>query len=175
MSRSTRAVRTEEHDGTYWRFGHLYARREKSSTNGAVQIRGGTHGSNPAHVVETAPMSTTHANVMSDLLRAAVVDAGGQTCGGQTLYEMIWDELFTVTDRLIGMQDAGQEPDADDVGAARSLAWVIAMMRNPYLPNVDSVKEDVMDQWEKENRSVERAPASSVARSPRPRRARRVR
>jgi hypothetical protein len=142
MSRSTICYRTEEPDGVYWRHGHLYARRE-----------GGVRGDPKERIVAGRTTDSTgrsvelsflgeHANTMSDLLRAAYSNNGGHSCGGTSLYEMIWDEMMTITDRLM----TGQEAE-DDVGAARATAYVLAIMQNPYRPNVDAVKEQVMDKW----------------------------
>lgn len=145
MSRSTVCCRTEEPDGVYWRHGHLYARRE-----------GGVRGDPRERVVvgrEAGEGKITeikflveHAQTMSDLLRAAYSNNGGHSCGGHSLYEMVWDEMMTITDRLM----TGQETD-DDVGAARAIAFVLAIMQNPYRPNVEAVKEQVMDKWYEEN------------------------
>lgn len=159
MSRSTRAIRTEEHDGTYWRNGHLYARRsERSETlGGGAEITGGSHGMNDNHVVETAGMTPTHATVLSDLLRAAVVDAGGQACGGKTILEMLWEELDSVMERL--MTGAVAE-DGRDPGRAEGIAYAIALMQNPYQPNIDHVRMQAMARWE-EAQSADPEPCQS--------------
>ena len=143
LSRATRCTRTEEHDGVYWRWGHLYARREER--NGKVAIVGGTHGTNPNHVTETAALAPEHANVMSDLLRAAYASAGSSMCGGKTILELLWDELDAIMDRL--MSD-GEAEDGRDPGRAEGVAYCIAVMQNPYLPNIDAVREQAMERWE---------------------------
>lgn len=145
MSRSTICYRTEEPDGVYWRHGHLYARRE-----------GGVRGDPKERIVIGRQQDAVtdveikflveHAQTISDLARAAYSNNGGHSCGGTSLYEMIWDEMMTITDRLM----TGQETD-DDVGAARATAYVLAIMQNPYRPNVEAVKQQVMDKWYEEN------------------------
>jgi hypothetical protein len=163
MSRTTLVHRDETPKGARYEWGHLFVRVDgKPGEARTFHPGANTEGGN--HSVEMLALSSEHANVMSDLLRAAVVNAGGSNCGGKTLYDMIWDEMMVVTDRLIG---AGDEADPDDVGAARSLAWVIAVMQNPYLPNVDAVREQVMERWERQDA----AEAAYVAASPVTRRA----
>jgi hypothetical protein len=159
MSRTTLVHRDETPEGARYEWGHLYV--AVYGKPGEVRTFVPGENGNPHDGMH---LSTEHANVMSDLLRAAVVNAGGSSCGGKTLYDMMWDEMMVVTDRLIG---AGEDKDPDDVGAARSLAWVIAVMQNPYLPNVDSVREQVMERWEREDA----AEAAYVAASPVTRRA----
>lgn len=158
MSRTTLVHRQETPEGARYEWGHLYVRTEGNPGDLRTMYAGVNNTGH--HAVETPGMSPEHANVMSDLLRAAVVNAGGSSCGGKTLYDMIWDEMMVVTDRLIG---AGDQADPDDVGAARSLAWVIAVMQNPYLPNVDAVREQVMERWEREDQAASAYVAASPA------------
>jgi hypothetical protein len=162
MSRTTLVHRDETPKGARYEWGHLFVRVDGKPGEQRTFVPGESDGGGNEH--GQMRLSTEHANVMSDLLRAAVVNAGGSNCGGKTLYDMIWDEMMVVTDRLIG---AGEAADPDDVGAARSLAWVIAVMQNPYLPNVDAVREQVMERWEREDA----AEAAYVAASPVTRRA----
>lgn len=167
MSRTTLVNREEKPKGAMYRWGHLFVRVDGKPGEVRQFVPGTSDGS--GNEAGHMRLSAEHANVMSDLLRAAYVNAGGSNCGGKTLYEMIWDEMMVVTDRLMSDVEADQESDPDDVGAARSLAWVIAVMQNPYLPNVDAVREQVMERWdamdhepapgqltEKENRLRER-------------------
>ena len=144
LSRSTRAIRTQESDGVRWSWGHLYAERRKDAKGRAV-IVGGSHGANPHHTTETAAMSPEHANVLSDLLRAAYVNAGGNACGGQTILELLWQELDAIMERLMTDQEA---EDDRDPGRAEGVAYCIAVMQNPYLPNIDAVREQAMERWE---------------------------
>lgn len=160
--RVTKLHRTEERGRTYWRWGHVYAVQETDSRGQRVIRAGAASDGNPNHSSETCELLPEAANALADALRAAYVQAGSHDCGGQTLMEIIWNEMMVVTDRLIGIQEAGEEPDPDDVGAARSLAWVLAVMQNPYLPNVDSVREQVMERWENENVKSATAPKADV-------------
>lgn len=141
MSRSTVCVRTEEHDGPRWSWGHLYAQRVQDA-KGQTRIVGGSHGNSPNHITETAQMMPEHANVLSDLLRAAYANNGGQSCGGKTMLELFWEELMTVYERLM----TGQEAE-EDVGIAQGIAYCIAVAQNPYLPSIDAVREQAAERW----------------------------
>lgn len=161
MSRTTRVIRDETPRGSRYEWGHLFVRVDGKPGEIRTFVPGESDGNGNEH--GQMKLSTEHANVMSDLLRAAVVNAGGSSCGGKSLYEMIWDEMMVVTDRLIGIGQAGGTPEPDDVGAARSLAWVIAVMQNPYLPNVDAVRDQVMERWEREDQAASAYVAASPA------------
>lgn len=168
MSRTTLVHRQETEQGARFEWGHLFVRvdgkpgQQRFIVPGEHDEKGNERGQ--------MRLSPEHANVMSDLLRAAYVNAGS-SCGGQSLYDMMWDEMMAVTDRLIG---DGDQADPDDVGGARMLAWVIAVMQNPYLPNVDAVREQVMERWEREDRTPEPTPPASAQRRPRVTRRRRA-
>jgi hypothetical protein len=141
LSRTTLVHRQETPKGAQYEWGHLFVRVDGRPG----ELRTFYTGVNATghHAFEGPALSAEHANVMSDLLRAAVVNAGGHHCGGKSLYEMVWEEMMAITERL--MTDTAAE---DDVGAARAIAYVLAIMQNPYLPNVDAVREQVMEKWE---------------------------
>jgi hypothetical protein len=173
--RSTKLHRSEEHDGTYWSWGHVYAKETPATATQQRTIQAGVRHSGGRASIETPELLPEAANALADALRAAYVQAGSYDCGGETIMDLIWREMMVVTDRLIGIQDSGEEPDPDDVGAARSLAWVLAVMQNPYLPDVESVRAQVMNRWEVEN-AAEPAPVRNVvAERASKRRARRAR
>lgn len=148
--RITKLHRSEEGGRTFWSWGHVYAVETPGTANRQRTIRAGAS-HDGLSFAETPALLPEAANALADALRAAYVQAGSSDCGGDTIMDLIWREMMVVTDRLIGISEAGEEPDPDDVGAARSLAWVLAVMQNPYLPNVDSVREQVMERWENEN------------------------
>lgn len=160
MSRTTLCHRQETEEGARYEWGHLYVRTEGQPGEPRTMYAGVAVKPGSSHSIETPGMNPEHANVMSDLLRAAVVNAGGTSCGGQSLYDMVWEEMMAITDRLM----TGQEGE-DDVGAARAIAWVLAVMQNPYLPNVDAIREQVMDRWEGEQAADPEPPKPTRARS----------
>lgn len=142
MSRSTRAVRTEERGETRWSWGHLAAVRGKHGIRLNVAAESGKQSaSSPA-------MDVNHATVASDLLRAAAVNAGGSACGGKTILEMLWEELDAVVDRLMTGQEA---EDGRDPGRAEGMALAIAVMQNPYRPSWEAVRDQAVARWEEEN------------------------
>lgn len=142
MSRITNVVRNETPGGAEYRWGHLFVRTEgrpgQQRTMYAGVNKTGHHG------IELPGITPEHANALSDLLRAAYANSGGSHCGGKTLYQMIWDEMDIVLDRL--MEDGDADPE--DVGAARAVAYIIAIMRNPYRPDIEAVKQEAMERWE---------------------------
>ncbi len=144
LSRSTRCYVTEEHDGTYWRSGHLYAKRVEDA-KGRPVIVGGSHGVNVNHTTETAYMEPEQANTLSDLLRAAYANSGTQACGGKTLLEVMWEELMAIYERLVTGQEA---EDGRDPGRAEGLAYAISVMNNPYLPNIEHVRTQAAERWD---------------------------
>lgn len=166
LSRSTRVYIVDEADGMTWRWGHLYTRRQEDCiVLGAEPPVGQT---DHAEVVFT---STEHANVAADLLRAAYVNAGTHQCGGKTMLELFWDELMVVYERLMTGQEAEDERDP---GRAEGLAFCIAVACNPYLPDIDAVREQAAERWEAMENEAEGKQRLSEHPSSARRRARRV-
>lgn len=158
LSRSTRVYRTVEkvpagrgktQEVTTWKSGHIEVFREgddQRKDNGKANLKLRYHlTANSATVL--GPMLPTEATLMSDILRAAAVNAGGSACGGQTILELMWDELMAVYERLMTGQAA---EDGRDPGRAEGIAYAIAVIQNPYIPNVDSVREQAAERWEAE-------------------------
>lgn len=157
LSRSTRVYRTVEGEGTKqekttWSSGRVRVvrqgqdqRRDNGKANLTVMVSTGPG----ARQVKAMPeLLASEATLISDVLRAAAVNAGGSACGGQTLLELMWEELMAVMDRLMTGQEA---EDGKDPGRAEGVAYAIAIMQNPYLPNLDAVREQALDKWEEEN------------------------
>lgn len=64
--------------------------------------------------------------------------------GGPTLMEALWNEMDRLMDQL--MQPAGAD-DPNDRYRAEELAWVIAVVSNPYDPSVDRIRAEAMERW----------------------------
>lgn len=71
-----------------------------------------------------------------------------QVCGGKSILEMLWDELDAIVERL--QADASDDLAADR-GRAQGVAYSIAVIQNPYLPNIEAVRAEAMDRWEAAN------------------------
>lgn len=69
-----------------------------------------------------------------------------QVCGGKSILEMMWGELDAIVERLMGGGAA-----EDDKGRAQGVAMCIALVENPYLPDVERIREQAMDRWEAQN------------------------
>lgn len=142
------------------------ARRDNGKPNLRMTITQAV-GSKSTASATTPPLLPAEAVLASDVLRAAAVDAGGSACGGQTLQEVIWEEMDAIMERLMTGQAAEH-----DVGLAQGVAYCLAVMQNPYLPNVDSVREQAMSRWEK---AEQEAPVLKQAATPAERRSARRR
>lgn len=64
--------------------------------------------------------------------------------GGPTLLEALWNEMDRLMEQL--MQPAGAD-DPNDRYRAEELAWVIAIVSNPYDPSVDRIRAEAMKRW----------------------------
>jgi hypothetical protein len=79
--------------------------------------------------------------VKADSLRP--IRPASQACQGKSILEMLWEELDAIVERLM----AGGN-DEDDKGKAQGVAWAIALVQNPYLPDIEHVRAEAMDRWE---------------------------
>lgn len=174
MSRTTLVHRQDTDKGSRYEWGHLFV--EVQGKPGELRkMRAGVNEptvGNSTSAASTPWLNSEHANVMSDLLRAAVVNAGGSACGGKTLLEMLWEELDAIMDRLMTGQEAEDERDP---GRAEGVAFCIAVFQNPYAPNINVVRDQAMDRWEQQQAApTPPAPAKDRAAMRRARRARRA-
>lgn len=64
--------------------------------------------------------------------------------GGPTLLEALWNEM----DRLMeALMTGSAAEDGGDKFRAQELAWVLAVVTNPYAPSVDSIRAEAMQRW----------------------------
>lgn len=83
--------------------------------------------------------------------------------GGPTLLEALWNEMDRLMEALMtgqvaedicGRNDCGQAPcghqDNGDKYRAAELAWVLAIVTNAYDPNVDRIRAEAVDRWNKQ-------------------------
>lgn len=157
MSRSTRVAvehrkaRGKEPEETTWSSGHIEVVREGPDARRSEHPKANltlVYWAPEDVSIEVGPLLPTEAVLMSDVLRAAAVNAGGSACGGRTLLELMWDELDTITDRLMTGQEA---EDGRDPGRAEGMAYAIAVMQNPYRPSWEQVRDQAVARWEEEN------------------------
>jgi hypothetical protein len=155
LSRSTRVYRTVEQEGTarertVWASGNVKVTRvgqDQRRDHGKANLRltitqpqGAGTGSQTS-----PPLLAAEAVLAADVLRAAAVNAGGSACGGQTILELLWQEMMVVYERLMTGQAAEH-----DVGIAQGIAYSIAIMQNPYRPSIDDVREQASQRWEED-------------------------
>ncbi len=67
--------------------------------------------------------------------------------GGPTLLEALWNEMDRLMEGL--MTDADAE-DGGDRFRAGELAWVLAVVTDPYNPSVDAIRAETMRRWEEQ-------------------------
>lgn len=66
-------------------------------------------------------------------------------CSGRSLVEMMEDELDSIISRLMS---GGEADDGRDPGRAEGVAFCIALVRQPYNPSIDAVREAAMLRYE---------------------------
>lgn len=78
-----------------------------------------------------------------------------QSCAGKSILDFLWDELMDAYGWIVLYQ--GSYPGIDDAqgweelegvkGKALGLATAIAIVYNPYMPNVDAVRAEAAERW----------------------------
>lgn len=68
------------------------------------------------------------------------------SCGGRSLIEMIEDLLDNTFDQLMS-PDGLEEPELAK-GYAQGLSTALAVLKNPYFPNVDVIKSEAVERYE---------------------------
>lgn len=72
------------------------------------------------------------------------------TYGGPTLVEALWNEMDALMDRL--KTPGAQNADGGDRFRAEELAWVLAIVTNPYEPSMDRIREETVRRWNDQQR-----------------------
>jgi hypothetical protein len=146
MSKPVHVTRTDDARGTKWSFGHIGV--EKNSKEAGFRL---TYWSSPNTAHSTPVLTSQECAIAADVLRAAVVNAGGSQCEGKSIYEQLWEELMAIMERLMTGQEA---EDGRDPGRAEGVAHALAVFTNPYIPNIEAIREEAMDRWEAEGTGV---------------------
>lgn len=72
-------------------------------------------------------------------------------CEGKSIKEIMEDELDSIIMRL--MTPGSEAADGRDPGRGESLCWAIALVENPYAPDMDKAKGEAMLRYEDTLRS----------------------
>jgi hypothetical protein len=64
--------------------------------------------------------------------------------GGPTLLEALWTEMGRLMEGLMTGQEA---EDGGDRFRAAELAWVLAIVTDPYSPSVDKIRAETVARW----------------------------
>jgi hypothetical protein len=77
---------------------------------------------------------------------------------GRSILEQIWEELDSIMDQLRSSSPIPEVEGWDGVrdraelrGRAQGIAYAIAVIVNPYAPDVPEVKAEARKRWEKRN------------------------
>lgn len=140
--KTTRVVYSAEGGGKRkrerWAYGHVSATRDPDG----IRLEVGTLSGN--HTSASPALLPQHAIFAADCLRAAVAQTDGKACAGKSIVELLWDVLDQLMDLL--MKD--EEPDELTRGKAEGVAYALAVFQNPYLPNLDAIREQAVERWE---------------------------
>lgn len=67
---------------------------------------------------------------------------------GKSILATLWEELMSISERLYTGAEA---EDGRDPGRAEGVAYCIAVMTNPYKPDIQAVRAEVARRWREEN------------------------
>jgi hypothetical protein len=73
------------------------------------------------------------------------------SCGGKSIMEMLWERLDEIYVMLMGPlrgYSDGDRMKSRTIGEALGIATAIAIIMNPYAPNVDAVRAEARSRWE---------------------------
>ena len=80
---------------------------------------------------------------------ADTIDSEPGDCAGRSILEMIEDELDKTFEWLKGNLEGQDERAIENAkGKAQGYAESLAIIRNPYYPNVNAVKAEAVERWE---------------------------
>lgn len=114
---------------------------QRSVKTGKVRV----HPTLTGDPIDFTDRGTLHETI--EVMRAAYSGAGTHTCAGKSLYELVWEELDQVVERIMA-GDGGEAADGRDPGRAEGLAIALAIFKNPYLPNWQAIRDEAMERWE---------------------------
>lgn len=77
-------------------------------------------------------------------------DVPGGAVSAPTILQTLWGELDRIVERLLAGPDAVAE-DGRDQGRAEGVAYCIAVMTNPYQPDIEAVKTECMRRYREAN------------------------
>lgn len=84
--------------------------------------------------------------------------ANAESGAGQSLLEKLWEELDSIMDRLMEEDQPDSDSSRQDVihygelrGQAQGVAYAIAIIEQPYKPDMPGVKDRAMERWEERN------------------------
>lgn len=71
---------------------------------------------------------------------------------GKSVLDLLWERLDAFVDELMAPAHEGGELElAERKGHAYGMAEAIALVTNPYHPDIDAVRGEAMERWEQRN------------------------
>lgn len=71
---------------------------------------------------------------------------------GKSVLDLLWERLDAFVDELMAPAHGGGELElAERKGHAYGMAEAIALITNPYHPDIEAVRADAMERWELRN------------------------
>ena len=69
---------------------------------------------------------------------------------GKSLLDLLWEQLDQFVEELQVVADVNEDSTTlwEARGRAHATAVCVALVTNPYHPDVDSIKSDAMERWE---------------------------
>lgn len=104
--------------------------------------------------LENGPRISCRIQEDKELMARKLPDSPGFSCAGRSIQEIIAGELDSLIDNLMleneGRHEWSDEEERKDTvrgwrGQAQGLAIALAIIRNPYLPNVIAIKAEAME------------------------------
>jgi len=85
------------------------------------------------------------------------VELAGTSCAGRSILEMYWERLDCIVDILYSdwddfEEEGGTHSEWHDYGQLQGqcseLSYAIAIMTNPYAPDVDAIRDEAMERYD---------------------------
>lgn len=71
-----------------------------------------------------------------------------RSCAGKSINELMWEQLDNVVARIY---DGAETADGRDPGRAEGMAMMLAILQNPYRPNLELIREKATERYEQAN------------------------
>lgn len=98
--------------------------------------------------------------IMSRKSQTLAPSSADNSCAGRSILDILWDKVDETVSMIMEAEDSAYESDDDAIpsdgvqdklaGRAEGLCMAIAIIRNPYRPDLDAIKDEAMSRYEGE-------------------------